>query len=149
MFYSGGALKKRAVQEIIQNNSDKKPDGDATDTDLDTDTDTETDSSSDSDADTGRRSRSRSMSVISHATSDADADTSTDADEIEESNDYVSTIGHIRDFQQYHYSFVDTELDYDIEEFANDNPDISQYHLIIYQINTHKPLPFLEFLFYQ
>lgn len=150
MFYSGGALKKRAVQEIIQNNSDKKPDGDATNTDPDTDTNTETDSSSESDADTGRRSRSRSrsrsMSVISHATSDADD--STDADEIEESNDYVSTIGHIRDFQQYHYSFVDTELDYDIEEFANDNPDISQYHLIIYQINTHKPVPFLEFLFY-
>ncbi|NBO72473.1 hypothetical protein EBV26_18645, partial [bacterium] len=88
---------------------------------------------------------------------DTDTDTDTEDDELNHtaddesySHDYVVALGTSLDEQVTHhqYSFVDNELEYDIEEFAEKHPEIKHFELIIYRINTISVLPFLEFLFY-
>jgi hypothetical protein len=85
----------------------------------------------------------------------ADTDTDTDMDDgsvkedHETSHDYVATIGSIKTHgYHHHYNFVEDELDYDIEDFAEQNQNIQKYEFIIYRINTKSATPFLEFLFY-
>lgn len=152
MFYIGGAGKKRAVREILKRNEDRNHEEERP----------------------RPRSRSRSRSRVSHASeySDTDTDTSTDTDtdtdtvnEPEttiiddtpdhaatepDNNDYITTNGSIDTVgHHHHYSFIEEDLDYDIEEFADAAlPDLKEYQLVIYQINTHNTTPFLEFLFY-
>jgi hypothetical protein len=79
--------------------------------------------------------------VINH---DDDDDAAAAAPDV---NDYITTLGSIPTAgQHHHYSFIEEELDYDIEEFAHaTNAD---YQLVIYKINTRNTTPFLEFLFY-
>ena len=110
---------------------------------------------------TRSRTRSRSRSrMASHSDTDTDTDTdkltdnasdtevATDTDQ--QNDDYIVTLGtSVKEGATHHqYHFVDNELDYDIEEFAEKHPDIKEYDLVIYRINTLSILPFLEFLFY-
>jgi hypothetical protein len=148
MFYIGGAGKKKAVREIltIKEKSDIVEQ-----------------------AEQGRersRSRSRSRSRLSHVSGDVvDDDTDDDDDDDDDHddipdvesetsndpdhNDYITTTGNINTAgQHHHYSFTEEELDYDIEEFADQHPDMKEFQLVIYQINTNNTTPFLEFLFY-
>ena len=145
MFYIGGAGKKNAVREIlavkkIKDDSDTERDGDR------------------------ERSRSRSRSRKSNASGDTvnddtdtdtdfelatDTNTDTETETNPDTNDYITTLGSIDTTDHsYHYSFTEEELDYDIEEFADQHPDIKKYSVVIYQINTSNKTPFLEFLFY-
>jgi len=147
MFYLGGASKKKAVKEIFKvpksDNDDKEDEDDAIS------------ERSRSRSRSRSQSRSRSRSRISNrtdndeTTTDTD-DTDTDADSIKEENhDYIATLGSIdTDGLHHRYKFVEDELDYDIEEFAEQNPEIKHYDLVIYRINTKSTTPFLEFLFY-
>jgi len=111
------------------------------------------------------RSRSRSRSrATTRSENDSDSDRSDDDVETDEESvnsgsekhtdeqnqDYIVALGtSIKDNAiHYQYSFVDNELDYDIEEFAEKHPEIKMFELVIYRINTVSSLPFLEFLFY-
>jgi hypothetical protein len=156
MFYIGGAGKKKAVREILTIRQEPK---DRDDDDRDDDADDRERPRSRS----GSRSRSRSRrSNASGDTVNDDTDTDTDTDTDYESdadtdnpetnpdnNDYITTLGSVNTSgQSYRYSFTEEELDYDIEEFADQHPDIKEYQLVIYQINTLNTTPFLEFLFY-
>jgi len=151
MFYIGGAGKKKAVREILtmERREDRRDDGeDRADRD---------DSEDRADRE---RSRSRSRSRKSNASldtvnDDTDTDTETDQDTDQDTepdadtNDYITTLGSINTTDHsYHYSFIEEELDYDIEEFADQHQDIKEYRVVIYQINTSNKTPFLEFLFY-
>lgn len=152
MFYIGGASKKKIVREILAVKKIKD----------DTERDGDRERS---------RSRSQSRSRISNASGDIISDyTDTDTDDIDaysesglanndnvhdetetnpDTNDYITTRGSINtDDHSYHYSFIKEELDYDIEEFSDQHPDIKEYSVVIYQINTSNKTPFLEFLFY-
>jgi hypothetical protein len=151
MFYIGGAGKKHAVREIMKRER-KEPEPEP-----DEETDDRADDRSRS------RSRSRSMTRISHASgdivdddTDADTDADADAETDDESasapdiNDYLTTLGSINTAGHHHrYSFTEEELDYDLEEFADAAlPELKEYQLVIYRINTRNTTPFLEFLFY-
>ena len=153
MFYIGGAGKKNAVREILAIKKERK------------DPEPEPDEESDDRADDRSRSRSRSRSRISHASGDivdddseneSDNESENDDDDDDESaaapdtNDYITTLGSIHTAgHHYRYSFIEEELYYDLEEFAHSAlPDLKEYQLVIYRINTHNTTPFLEFLFY-
>jgi len=85
----------------------------------------------------------------SNENDDESNDESEEREEREENHDYVATIGTIQTAGfHHHYKFADEELEYDIEEFAEQNPDVTQYEFVIYRINTRCVSPFLEFLFY-
>lgn len=151
MFYIGGGGKKKAVREIV---TLRKEPNDRYEQDRD-----------DEDEDDDRE-RSRSRSRRSNASGDTvndDTDTDTETENVldedddndadpetnPDNNDYITTLGSINTAEySYCYSFIQEELDYDIEEFAEQHPDIKEYQLIIYQINTLNATPFLEFLFY-
>ena len=159
MFYihGGASGKKKAIREIFElsNDRDDRDDRDDRETELDDNNRTRS------------RSRSRSRSRISRQSygSDLDSDTETDtsvwnddpeteeveteADALVVNHDYITTIGNttLDDFH-YRYQFIEDELEYDIEEFAEQHPDIKHYEMIIYKINNTASLPFLEFLFY-
>jgi len=153
MFFIGGAGKKKALREIFKVSPEE----------LKKDT-RDVDSDNDEDGDTARprsKSRSRSRSRISNTTDNDDMDTDTDTDtdtgsdqdatirELEDNHDYIATIGSIDTAPHNHsYKFVEDELDYDIEEFADKHQEIRDYTIVIYRINTKSTLPFLEFLFY-
>jgi hypothetical protein len=160
MLYIGGAGKKKALRDIFK----------VKETNRDIEDESEKITRRD-DGDNGvrnsksrSRSRSRSKSrsrsrISSNSTSDdtdaetgsggTDTDADADAEEHEENHDYVATIGDIQTARyHHHYSFADKELEYDIEEFAEQNPDVTQYEFVIYRINTKCVNPFLEFLFY-
>jgi len=110
------------------------------------------------------RSRSRSRSRLTYQSdsyTDTDTDTDTDNDsrishdsrnsnDQQQNHDYIVTLGTtVKEGATHHqYQFVDNELEYDIEEFAEKHPEIKDYELVIYRINTLSILPFLEFLFY-
>ena len=149
MFYIGGAGKKNAVREIlavkkIKDDSDTERDGDrersrsrsrksnASGDTVNDDTDTDTDMDTDTDFELA-----------------TDTNTETETETNPDTNDYITTLGSIDTTDHsYHYSFTEEELDYDIEEFVDQHPDIKEYQLVIYQINTSNKTPFLEFLFY-
>lgn len=108
--------------------------------DNDNDTDNDTDNDNDNDTDT-------------ETDTDTDTDNDTDGEtkhEIQSNHDYIVTLGTpVKEgAAHHHYCFVDNELDYDIEEFAEKHPEIKEFELMIYRINTLSALPFLEFLFY-
>jgi len=152
MFYIGGAGKKTAVREILAMKKER--------------TDPEPEDAEGRDDDRSR-SRSRSRSRKSHASGDIidddDDDDSENDDETTpapdadaddaaapDTNDYITTLGSIHTAGHHHrYSFTEEELDYDLEEFAAAAlPDLKEYQLVIYRINTRNTTPFLEFLFY-
>jgi hypothetical protein len=155
MFYIGGAGKKKALREIF-----KVPKSD----NVDEDKDKEDDREDDINQRARSRSRSRSRSRISNTTNDETDETDetddtddtddTDTDSIkkedrEDNHDYIATNGSIHtDGFHHRYKFIEDELDYDIEEFAEKNPEIHEYEFVIYRINTKCATPFLEFLFY-
>lgn len=150
MFYmNGGARgKKNALREIFKAVDEKEEQED-----------------NDSKQRSLSRSRSRSRSratTRSEKSSDSersDDDAETDEESVRSSSekhtdelnhDYIVSLGtSIKDNAiHYQYSFVDNELDYDIEEFAEKHPEIKMFELMIYRINTVSSHPFLEFLFY-
>ena len=157
MFYiNGGSTGKKKVLREIFTASEKKDE-----------TNEESKSGRSSSRSRSRsRSRPRSRSRITNysdtdtETHDTDTDStdSNDSQHSHESNDsndqqnhdYVVTLGtSIKEGSLHHqYHFVDNELDYDIEEFAEKHPEIKEFDLVIYRINTISILPFLEFLFY-
>lgn len=108
------------------------------------------------------RSRSRSRSRFTNRSDDDDEsdndseisdieepDTVSETQTDEENHDYVTTVGSIKtDGLHHRYTFIEDELDYDIEEFAEHHPEIKHYEMVIYRINTKSSNPFLEFLFY-
>ena len=155
MFYSGGAKKKNAVREILKFKSDDP--GPEPISESSSDTDTETDSDSETHDNRSRKSR---KSAVGSDTDDveSDVDNTLDKDDDEsvssersnpDKNDYTVTLGtNTTTGQHYRYTFVDQELDYDIEEFADTHPEVKTYQLVVYKINTRSSLPFLEFLFY-
>ena len=156
MFYIGGAGKKKAVREILA--IKEKPD-------IVKEDDQERERSR---SRSRSKSRSRSRSRISNTSeylvddddddtyddddddatgsvSDAESETMSDPDH----NDYITTMSGIHtEGHHHHYSFTEEELDYDIEEFADQHPDMKEFQLVIYQINTRNTTPFLQFLFY-
>jgi len=152
MFYSGGAKKKNAVREILK----FKPDDPYPEpiTESSSDTDTETDSDTDTHDNRSRKSRKSDIdsSDIDDGVGDdgvGDDDSVTSAQSNPDKNDYIVTLGtNTTTGQHYRYTFVDEELDYDIEEFADTHPEVKTYQLVVYKINTRSSLPFLEFLFY-
>jgi len=144
MFYSGGAKKKNALREILTFNPEKKEES-------------EIDSSSDEEDDNHSRTRYDDDDDTSSETSGDDGDgDANDADDAGESstypvdnNDYLVTLSsNDTSGKHYRYAFIDEELDYDLEEFADTHPDIKTYQFVIYKINTHSSSPFLEFLMY-
>ena len=155
MFYIGGAGKKKALREIFKVS---KSDNVDKDNDKDDDNDNEDNDKHDNEDDMRQRSRSRSRSRISNTTTDDATDDATDdttdnesikEEHREENHDYIATNGSIQtDGFHHRYKFVEDELDYDIEEFSEKNPEIHQYEFVIYRINTKCATPFLEFLFY-
>jgi hypothetical protein len=90
----------------------------------------------------------------------SDSSDTSDASHPPEVNDYVSTISsEAQSISRYHYEFVDNELDYSIEHiedgYHKESPvelfnqkEIRDFSLVIYRINTHQDIPFLEFLLY-
>ena len=168
MFYiHGGATgKKKAIREIFEVSNDSEHSNSVNEP-----PEREDDAAKSRSQSRGRsrsQSRGRSRSRASHLTYDtvtnSDADTMSDtsnwsdreaeaeaeaeAEEVE-NHDYITTIGHTQfDDFHYRYQFIEDELDYDIEEFAEQHPEIKQYDILIYKINTMASLPFLEFLFY-
>lgn len=164
MFYSGGAKKKNAVREILKIKPDsletKITSKSHTDTDTDTDTDTERDRDSKTDTivDDDRSQKSGKTNADSETDDESQivklSDITDDESVIRQQsnpdkNDYMVTLGTNTTIgQHYHYTFIDEELEYDIEEFADAHPEIKKYQLVIYKINTRSSLPFLEFLFY-
>jgi hypothetical protein len=153
MFYSGGARKKHAVREILT----FKPDDPEPVTESISDTDTDSDTGSDKHDKRSQKSSSKYDSdseTNKHDDIDTDTDTDTEDDTDDQlsnpdKNDYIVTLGsNTTTNQHYRYTFIDEELEYDIEEFADTHPEIKKYQLVIYKINTRSSLPFLEFLFY-
>ena len=149
MFFIGGAGKKKALREIFKVSPEEvKKDKRYVDSDNEEDGEP---------ARPRSRSRSRSRSRISNTTDNEDIDTDTDTDtdqdatirESEDNHDYIATIGSIDTTPHNHsYKFVEDELEYDIEEFADKHQEIHEYNIIVYRINTKSTSPFLEFLFY-
>jgi hypothetical protein len=161
MFYihGGASDKKRAIREIFKPSS-KHPDGDDNG-----DGDETNDNENERDKPRPRsRSRSRSRAINrTEYTTNSEDDTVTDSntdtesnmndtashDEALENHDYITTLGSINtDGHHHNYQFADNELEYDIEEFTIQHPEIIQYDIVIYRINTNTITPFLEFLFY-
>jgi hypothetical protein len=156
MFYSGGARKKNAIREMLKIDvSRPKPEseleserykGKETETETETDTDTElvTTDSSDSEG-KSYRYNNRNHDATTKTDTDSDDDSSANLDH----NNYIVTLGS-NDVagNHHHYAFIEEELEYDLEEFADTHPEIKKYHMVIYKINTQCSLPFLEFLFY-
>lgn len=157
MFYinGGGALnKKKIINDIFRLDNVKHEDNNARSDDRD--------DSSLQEAGSRSRSRSRSRSQSRHSNKiegdDTETDTNsednyTDTSSIshpdEKNNDYVVTLGSSNTSKvHHHYDFVENELDYDIEEFSEQHPEIKHYEMMIYQINTSCSSAFLEFLFY-
>jgi hypothetical protein len=147
MFYSGGARKKHALREILKFNPEKKEES-------------EIDSSSEEDDNPSHTRDSDDSDASSDTSGEEDADDASrrnDADDADDNsstypvdnNDYLVTLSsNDTSGKHYRYAFIDEELDYDLEEFADIHPDIKTYQLVIYKINTHSSLPFLEFLLY-
>jgi hypothetical protein len=154
MFYIGGAGKKKTLREIFK---------------VSKDADAAVEDEGEGEEDVGKRarsqsrSRSRSRSRMSNTTNDDNDetdsesdnhDTDTDAESTQEADhnenhDYIATIGsNTTDGFHHRYKFVEDELEYDIEEFVEQNPKVKQYEFVIYRINTKCDTPFLEFLFY-
>lgn len=136
MFYSGGAKKKQNIRNILKKKEEEESDATAesvaeTDPDPDADTDADSDPDADTDADTNSE-----PSLDSNEMSDDP-----------ENEKCIATIG-TNDIRNHHYGFVNNDLAYDVEEFAESHPHIKEYKLIVYQINTSIAKPFLEFLFY-
>ncbi len=149
MFYSGGARKKQAIREIFKfkpEEPEPEPEPDS-ESDSDSDSDSEPTSASDSESsDDGKGSQSRRSS---RRNSDSDSSDDTEGLSNPDKNDYIVTLGSNDTISSHHrYSFVDEELAYDIEEFADTHPEIKRFQLVIYKINTRSSSPFLEFLFY-
>lgn len=154
MFYihGGASGKKKAVQEIFALSDDRD--------DISAVPEEPYDNPSGARSRSRSRSRSRASRLTYDTDTDADTDTSNwyddreDEDEDKElvetdNHDYITTIGHTQlDEFHYRYQFIEDELDYDIEEFAEQHPEIKQFDILIYKINTMSSLPFLEFLFY-
>ena len=151
MFYIGGAGKKKTLREIFKVSKDPHAANEGKD-------------EGESESEGARaRSRSRSRSRMSNNTNDDNDetesesdnhDTDTDEDSTQETDhnenhDYIATIGsNTTDGFHHRYKFVEDELEYDIEEFVEQNPKVKQYEFVIYRINTKCETPFLEFLFY-
>ena len=150
MFYiNGGSRGKKHTLREIFTAVDEKEDQD------------DNDSKQRSHARSRSRSRSRSRATT-RSENDSDSDRSDDDIETDEESvksgsekytdeqnqDYIVALGtSVKDNPiHYQYSFVDNELDYDIEEFAEKHPEIKIFELMIYRINTVSTLPFLEFL---
>ena len=155
MFYSGGAKKKNAVREILKFNS-SEPDPEP-ETESNSDTETDTDANSETHDKRSRKSRNSSLgsdtddfeSELDNTLDEDDAKSVSSARSNPDKNDYMVTLGtNTTSGQHYRYTFVDEELDYDIEEFADTHPEVKTYQLVVYKINTRSSLPFLEFLFY-
>jgi hypothetical protein len=150
MFYSGGARKKHALREILKFNPEKKEESEIDSSSEDHDPPRDSDHDDDSDTDNTDNSSDESDT---HAAEDAEADDDDDDDDSStypvDNNDYLVTLGSTDTTgKHYRYAFIDEELDYDLEEFADMHPDIKTYQLMIYKINTHSSSPFLEFLLY-
>jgi hypothetical protein len=139
MFYSGGARKKQAIREIFKFKSEEPEPEPASESDSDLTSASDSESSED-DKDSRSRRSSRS---------DSDSSDDTEGLSNPDKNDYIITLGSNDTSSSHHrYSFVDEELTYDIEEFADTHPEINKFQLVIYKINTRSSSPFLEFLFY-
>jgi len=165
MFYIGGAHdKKKAVRNIFKVSDvndgilhEIDPENDNDDADSKNDTKHATRSRSISRSNSRSRSRSR---FTNKSDDESEIETETETDELdetdtvssnteEENHDYIATIGSINtDGFHHHYKFVEDELDYDIEEFAEQHPEIKHYDMVIYRMNTKSSTAFLEFLFY-
>lgn len=147
MFYSGGARKKHALREILKFNPEKKEeseiDSSSEDHDLLRDSDDDDDDSDSGNTDNG------SDDSDTHAADDVDDEDDGSSTYLVDNNDYLVTLGSTDTTgKHYRYAFIDEELDYDLEEFADMHPDIKTYQFVIYKINTHSSTPFLEFLLY-
>ena len=151
MFYSGGARKKQAVREILTFKPDDPEPVKESISDSDTDSDTGSDKH-DKRSQKSSKYDSSDSETTKHDDIDTDTDSEDDADDHlsnPDKNDYIVTLGsNTTTNQHYRYTFIDEELEYDIEEFADTHPEIKKYQLVIYKINTRSSLPFLEFLFY-
>lgn len=161
MFYSGGAKKKNAIREILKFHPEKIEEPESTSESEydrnsveDSDRSSRSGDTSDSESESGSDSDGEGESISSKHKSQKNANHDEEENSSElsinpDNNDYIVTLssndatGH-----HYQYSFIDEELDYDIEEFADTHPEIKKYHMVIYKINTRSSLPFLEFLFY-
>ena len=146
MFYSGGARKKHALREILKFNPEKKEESE-----IDSQSeDHEKPRDSDDDDDDGASATDSESDNDTHAVEDEDADDDDDSSTYPvDNNDYLVTLGSTDTTgKHYRYAFIDEELDYDLEEFADTHPDIKTYQLLIYKINTQSSSPFLEFLLY-
>ena len=140
MFYSGGARKKQALREILKFNPEKKDEVEEDERKSSIGNDSE--DSHDSDSHDSEDSENTAKSKTRNTTDDDDKYP-------DDNNDYLVTLGsNDTSGKHYRYTFIDDELDYDIEEFADLHPDIKSYQLVIYKINTHSSSPFLEFLLY-
>lgn len=146
MFYSGGARKKHALREILKFNPEKKEESE-----IDSSSEDHEPPRDDDDSESGNTDNSSDDSDT-HAAENAEDTTDDDNDSSTypaDNNDYLVTLGSTNTTgKHYRYAFIDEELDYDLEEFADMHPDIKTYQFVIYKINTHSSSPFLEFLFY-
>lgn len=147
MFYSGGARKKNALREILKFNPEKKEESEI-DSSSEEDENPNNNRDSDDDGDTldGEEDAATADDASRHNDPDDGGDSSTYP---VDNNDYLVTLSsNDTSGKHYRYAFIDEELDYDLEEFADTHPDIKTYQLVIYKINTQSSSPFLEFLLY-
>ena len=156
MFYSGGARKKHALREILKFNPEKKEESEIDSSSEDHEKPRDSDDDDDDDDDDGASASDSESDNDTHAgEEDAVEDADGDVDDDDSStypvdnNDYLVTLGSTDTTgKHYRYAFIDEELEYDLEEFADTHPDIKTYQLMIYKINTQSSSPFLEFLLY-
>ena len=160
MFYSGGARKKNALREILKFDPEKKDDPpliDSADEEDGGEYDRKEGIESQYDSESGYsdseeeeeeynlRKRGPGPDTGPNTGPDPDLDHSTNPD----NNDYIVSVGtNDTTGKHYHYTFIEEELQYDVEEFVDTHPDIKKYQVVIYRINSSSSLPFLEFLFY-
>ena len=150
MFYSGGARKKNAIREILKMSPKPEPEPEPEpesddDTKIYSESPSSSSSSSDSESETNDDTHFATTPIVVSGDTDADAD----ADDSDEPDIYITTLGtSATDTHHHHYTFIEKELDYDIEEFTETHPDIKEFKLVIYQLNTSASNVFLEFLLY-
>ena len=160
MFYSGGARKKNALREILKFDPEKKDEPpliDSADEEdgysernggVESQYDSES-SYSDAEDDFSYILKDKLRKRVADTGPDTGPDTDIDHSTNPDNNDYVVSVGTDNTTgKHYHYTFIEEELQYDVEEFVDTHPDIKTYQLVIYRINTSSSLPFLEFLFY-
>lgn len=138
----GGARKKHIIREILkQNTINDASAGEDKDTNSIQDDDN-SESSSELSNDTLAESSAESESESAESESES-------VESESESDICVATIGTNHLQEHHYYAFVDNELEYQLDEFAESHPDVKEYKLVIYQINTNQYTPpFLEFLLY-